>query len=576
MTNSSLPDASQPAHVSRPIATPSTLTRRDFLGAAGVALAGASLAFATPSRGQAQSGRDGTIPTPGKRPNIILVITDQERYPQHWPTDWATNNLPAHNRLLSNGLSFRRFFCNAAMCSPSRATLFTGLYPAQHGVTRTLTVGGTESPEEPPLPLTIQTMGHMLASGGYHVAYRGKFHITKHADGGEPTAEDAAALGFAGWEPTTMANDAGVENFAGGCADWDRQATDQAVAFLSTQTAETTEQQPFALIVGLGNPHDVLAYPLTWDTVDQETGCSNYTGFDFDLGIDLPATVNEDLSTKPSCQAQSLNVYALGLGPVPLPQQKREYVNFYAGLIQQADIQVGRILDAIPAEVRDDTIVIYTSDHGEMGMAHGGLRQKMFNIYEETLNVPLIIHNPKLFPVPQTTDAYGSLIDLMPTLASFALLPDRDHWFFYGRDLTPIVDNPTNSVQNEILFTFDDDQIGQINGIPTTPQGEPLVAYPYYIRCILANDPDGQWKYARYFDPTGVEPEQYEMYQLRDGEGQPVDPNELENLAHEANAKSLSKKYIDKRAELAQRLAALEAERLQPLSHNYLPLVQTS
>jgi choline-sulfatase len=553
-----------------------TLTRRDFLGATGVALVSASLAIANPLGGQTQSPRDGTIPTPGKRPNIIVIITDQERYPQHWPADWMANNLPAHNRLLANGLSFRRFFCNAAMCSPSRATLFTGLHPAQHGVTRTLTVGGTESPEETPLPLNFQTLGHMLATANYHVAYRGKFHLTKHADGGEATTEDAAALGFTGWEPTTMANDAAVENFAGGCPDWDRKATDQAVAFLGTQNAETTEQQPFALIVGLGNPHDVLAYPRTWDTVDQETGCDNYADFDFNLGIELPPTLDEDLTTKPSCQAQSLNVYAVGLGTVLTQQQKRNYVNFYAGLIKLADVQVGRILDAIPAELRDDTIVIYTSDHGEMGMAHGGLRQKMFNIYEETVNVPLIIHNPKLFPAPQTTAAYGSLIDLMPTIASFALVPNRDRWFFHGQDLTPIVADPANAVQHEILFTFDDDQIGQADGIPQTPQGQPLVTYPYYIRCIIAKDADGEWKYARYFDPTGVAPEQYEMYQLRNGNGQPVDPDELDNLAHEVNAKSRLRIYVDKRAELAQRLAALEAARLQPLAQNYLPLVQKS
>ncbi|MBX3013206.1 MAG: sulfatase-like hydrolase/transferase [Caldilineaceae bacterium] len=553
-----------------------TLTRRDFMGAAGVALVGASLAFANPSSGQAQVARGGTIPTPGKQPNIILLITDQERYPRHWPATWAAENLPAHNRLMANGLTFRRFFCNAAMCSPSRATLFTGLHPAQHGVTRTLTVGGTESPEEPPLPLDFQTMGHLLASAGYHVAYRGKFHLTKHADGTEPTTEDAAALGFLGWEATTMANDAAVENFAGGCADWDRITTDQAITFLGTQSEETTAQQPFALIVGLGNPHDVLAYPKTWDAIDEETGCDNYTGFDFDLGIELPPTVHEDLSTKPTSQAQSLLVYAAGLGPVPTPQQKLDYVNFYAGLIKEVDVQVERILDAIPAELRDDTIVIYTSDHGEMGMSHGGLRQKMFNIYEETVNIPLIIHNPKLFPAPQTTDAYGSLIDLMPTLASFASITDQRGWFFHGRDLTPIVEEPTTTVQSEILFTFDDDQIGQINGIPNTPQGDPLVAYPYYIRCIIAHDPDGEWKYARYFDPTGVEPEQYEMYHLYDGEGQPVDPNEETNLAHATRARSLSTFYGDKRAELAQRLALLEAERLQPLSHYYLPVIQKS
>ena len=553
-----------------------TLTRRDFLGVAGAALIGASLALTQPAGSQAQTGQGGTIPVPGQRPNLLLIITDQERHPQHWPANWAAQNLPAHQRLMANGLSFRRFFCNAAMCSPSRATLFTGLYPAQHGVTRTLTYDGTESPKETSLPPTIQTMGHMLVSAGYNAVLKGKWHISKNADGGEPTAADVATLGFTSWEPTNVASDQAVEKFAGGCADWDRKITDQAVAFLATQTAETTAAKPFALVVGLGNPHDVLAYPRTWDTVDEETGCDNYTGFDFDQGIDLPLTVGEELATKPACQADSLNLYAVGMGAVLTQQQKRNYVNFYAGLVKQVDAQVARVLDAIPAALRDNTIVIYTSDHGEMGMAHGGLRQKMFNIYEETVNIPLIIHNPKLFPAPQTTDAYGALIDLMPTLAFLAAVPNRARWFFYGQDLTPLLAEPTASVQQEILFTFDDQEAGQADGIPTNPQGKPLVSQPNHIRCLIAKDADGEWKYARYFDPAGAEPEEYEMYQLRDGAGQPVDPYELENLAHATNAKSHQHAYLDKRAELAQRLAQLEAERLQPLAHNYLPVVQKS
>lgn len=557
-----------------PTASSATLTRRDFLGAAGAAFIGASLAFANSSHSQAQLAPNGTIPVPGKRPNLILIITDQERYPQHWPANWVTKNLPAHNRLLANGLSFRRFFCSASMCSPSRATLFTGLHPAQHGVTRTLTYDGTASAKETPLPPTIQTMGHMLTSAGYHAVYKGKWHISKHADGGEPTAEDVAALGFTGWEPTSVAGDQAIEKFAGGCADWDRKIVDQTVAFLATQTADTTAAKPFALVVGLGNPHDVLAYPRSWDTVDDETGCDNYTGFDFNQGIDLPPTVGENLAAKPACQAESLDLYAIGIGAVPTQQQKRNYVNFYAGLVKEVDSQVGRVLDAIPADVRDNTIVIYTSDHGEMGLAHGGLRQKMFNIYEETVNVPLIIHNAKLFPEPQTTDAYGALIDLMPTIAALANVSNRDRWFFSGQDLTPIVEEPTTSVQNEILFTFDDQDAGQADGIPNTPQGQPMVSQPNHIRCLIANDPDGEWKYARYFDPAGVEPEEYEMYHLRDGAGQPVDPYEQENLTHTANVKSHRRAYLDKRTELAQRLAKLEAERLQPLSSNYLPLVQ--
>ena len=62
------------------------------------------------------------------------MMTDQERFPQYWPAGWADANLPNRKRLADVGLTFTHAFCNTAMCSPSRTTLFTGLYPTQHGV----------------------------------------------------------------------------------------------------------------------------------------------------------------------------------------------------------------------------------------------------------------------------------------------------------------------------------------------------------------------------------------------------------------------------------------------------------
>lgn len=515
------------------------------------------------------------------KPNILFIIDDQERYPRHWPADWADANLPNHKRLSENGLTFRRHFCSAAMCSPSRSTLFTGLHPAQHGVIHTLTEGGTVSDSEPTLPLNLQTMGKMFGSAGYSVVLKGKWHMSKGADGGDPTPEQVAAYGFNEWEPTSVANDTKVENFGGGCANWDEMIADQAVSFLSTQTAAGTADQPFMLTVGLGNPHDVLSYPNTWDEHIDDTTCAlpdNYLDFDFNQGISLPITALEKLDNKPTCQAQARDLMNFKLGSIFSPQRIEEYVNFYAGLVKEVDVQIGRVFDAIPAEIRDNTIVIFTSDHGEMGMAHGTLRQKAFQMYEETVNVPLIIHNPLLFPSAQTTDAYTALIDLMPTLATLAQVPNSDSYTFMGEDLTPLFTQPDQPVQNEILFTFDDIWAASPNGAIINPlTGKEVPNPPKNIRAIFTQDDDGEWKYARYFDVEGVASEQFEMYHLRTGLGLPVDPFEIDNLANEASGRYDDPQIVAKREQLAQRLAALEAERLQPLPmpHVYMPFVSS-
>jgi len=83
-----------------------------------------------------------------KQPDFIFIITDQERATQHFPDNWEADNLKTLTFLKKNGFSFDRAFCNTCMCSPSRSTLFTGTYPAQHKVTQTLTEGGVYSPGE--------------------------------------------------------------------------------------------------------------------------------------------------------------------------------------------------------------------------------------------------------------------------------------------------------------------------------------------------------------------------------------------------------------------------------------------
>ena len=70
-----------------------------------------------------------------RRPNVLVILTDQQRYPRHWPDEpgWLRTLMPNDAELARTGLTFGNAYCNTAMCSPSRATLFTGLYPAEHG-----------------------------------------------------------------------------------------------------------------------------------------------------------------------------------------------------------------------------------------------------------------------------------------------------------------------------------------------------------------------------------------------------------------------------------------------------------
>src|SRR6266571_3716569 len=516
----------------RPLSSSAGLSRRQFVrrAAGGAIAAGAAL-----STTLAQAGTGGAI-GPRIRPNIILIITDQERAPQYWPEGWADANLPNRKRLADHGLTFTRGFCNAAMCSPSRATLFTGLYLTQHGVEHTLTTNGSLSPNEPTLQPTTQNMAKLLASAGYNVQFRGKWHLSKDVTGitDATSADDLEKFGFQGWQPPDSGQDTNPAHFGGGCAPYDSRWANQAADFLRSDAA--TSGQPFALIVSFVNPHDALAYPTGWNAQvgnAQNGYCYNYRDQApacFEQGISFPPTLDENLllNYKPTAQAQSLLLLDYGLGPLSGADDKINYVNFYAYLQKVVDQNIGTVLDALQANpgLYNNTWVIRISDHGEMGLSHGGLRQKLFNAYEETIRVPIVFSNPRYFPNGVQTNALASLIDIMPTLATLANVPNPGQWTFKGHDLTPVITdaiqnpaNPMASVQDSILFMYDDDN-------PGSPNPQSIVREPSHIRCIR----DGRYKYAVYFDPCGQKPPQYELYDLLN------DPQELHNMAHPANA----------------------------------------
>jgi choline-sulfatase len=458
-------------------------------------------------------------------------------------------------RLKEHGLSFERAFCNSCMCSPSRATLFTGLFPAQHGVTETLSFGTAFSPSERVLPRDLPNLATVFAASGYDVAYKGKWHLSKPLrDPDNPAAwqpEDIAVYGFERWDPPDAGENRDVSQFGGGDADndgrimesnGDAAAGEEGVLhYLRTVARET---QPFFLTVSLVNPHDVLAYPRIWQD----------GGYDSDAwlagDVSLPASVDDDLITKPTAQRAFLRMTNLGLGNLPDDAARRNYVNFYANLMKAADAYLVRMLDILEElGLLDDTLIIRTSDHGEMAMAHGGMRQKSFNVYEESLRVPLIFSNPRLFPQPRQSDALVSHVDLLPTLASLLDAPDDARAEWQGADYSALLLDeaaPSVHVQDHVVFTYDDLRCAQ-NVVQLVPPPNRIIS----VR-------EERYKLARYYDGDGVAPDQWEMYDLQE------DPAERSNLAFPDAA--LDSAQVAARKRLTARLEEVTATRLQPLA----------
>jgi arylsulfatase A-like enzyme len=294
------------------------------------------------------------------------------------------------------------------------------------------------------------------------------------------------------------------------------------------------------MIISLVNPHDVLLYPNNYLAAGYDDSWLNGT-------IHIPATVGEALSTKPTVQTEFLAL-TQGLGVLTTPEMKRNYLNFYGNLMKSSDNYLVQILDTLEEmDLLDSTLVIRTADHGEMGLTHGGQRQKNFNFYEESIRIPLVYSNPILYDGPHTSTALVSHVDFLPTIASLFNAPQSARAPWQGKDYSSLILNPAAPpVQDYIVFTYDDYQSGQSGGHYPKP--------PNHIASIR----EERYKLAEYYDADGYKPPQWEMYDLDQ------DPLEVYNLAHDISTQppAIQAEY----ERLRHKLETVKAQRLQPLT----------
>ena len=551
-----------------------------------------------------------------KPQNLVIFIRDQVKPEDLWlPRDWAKENLPTRQWLLNNGLSFENSFTNTAMCSSARATFFTGKFPAQHGLD--LLLSDIENPildSEVQLNPDLPTLGTVLGDLGYDVSFFGKTHLSKTFTtvDGEVVYQDMSEYDFKDWQGPDAGQDMDPKNAGGGYADNDTRFIGEATSWLNNRV-DSGNTKPFAMVVSLVNPHDVLAYPLTWSEGDPNT----YFGYtadmiEGDINI-LPPTVDEQITGsitadgydfagnyKPQIQREWLRAQ-VGAQPLPTNQLKLNYLNFYGNLMKIADAQMGEVISTLAKQGEvNNTMFVSTADHGEMGMSHGGMVQKMFNAYEESIRVPMIWSNPRYFKGGQKSDALVSLIDFLPTVANLygATEDSITSYDLRGVDYSPIIkraarrsslDHKKLDVQSSILYTYDDIYAGQDprGSIPVGSWDHGLLPGPNRLQVARTKD----FKYARYYSGDksyDAKNWQGELYDLRPKGGDyypnadPITgqlnpfkaaPLELRNLDPKAEAlrvlqgekpiatKEQRKAYI----EMSKLLDQLIDDKLQPL-----------
>jgi arylsulfatase A-like enzyme len=267
--------------------------------------------------------------------------------------------------------------------------------------------------------------------------------------------------------------------------------------------------KPFCMFISLVNPHDIGVYPGG----DMKPPAWEQAGYRRDnfanLGIKLPSNYEDDLSTKPKIQKMARDAYDK-FAPLNGAQAQADYVNFYAYLHTVVDKHITTILDTLQESgLADNTIILRIADHGEGGLSHG-MREKAYTVYEEMIHIPLIVHNPKLYPEPLETTAFYDHLNLLPTILDIAGVADAESYGI-GKSIVPVIQDPSKSVQDHTIYSYDD-----LFFLPASAPGG-------HIRAVR----EGDWTYAVYFglDGSGLD---YELYNIKN------DPGQLTNMVHQS------------------------------------------
>ncbi len=346
-----------------------------------------------------------------KAPNILFIQADQMAAPVLPFYGGGVVKAPHIGRLAETGVVFERAYCNTPLCAPSRFSMMSGQYSS--------TIAAYDNAAE--FPSAQPTFAHYLRLLGYRTVLSGKMHFVgaDQLHGFEERLTSDIYPSDFGWTPNWEAPEQHQDYFhtmlsvvdAGVCERSLQIDYDDEVAFHAVRKiydiARDDDDRPFFLLASFTHPHD--PYTITkpyWD---------RYADSEIDLPI-VPALAAEERDPHSRRLHEHCDMDRYDLDEARIRAARHAYY----GAVSYVDDKVSALLQALEASgLRDDTIVIFTSDHGDM-LGERGLWYKM-HFYEFAARVPLVIQAPGRF-APRRVAPPVSLIDLFPTLLDFAAL----------------------------------------------------------------------------------------------------------------------------------------------------------
>ena len=400
-------------------------------------------------------------PTPRPRPNILVVMPDELRADALGCAGHPVFRTPHVDRLAREGVRFAGAYCTSPLCMPARASMISGTSPHNHHVQEN---AGR-------LPADDETYAHLLQRVGYYTAYIGKTHFGSDAPGRDFVGHEAfvRARGFdhvhqvpgplalaktdshltRRWQALGLL-DRYREDYRrraqdGGAAAWPsplplEEFADSYVGARAEDWLRGYDRaQPVLLVVGFGGPHPPFDAPEPYASM-----------YDPDsLPDPLPAA--EPGPWLPDhARERMLAGRARAASPEVARQVARQRMANYGGKITLIDDWTGRLLAALDQRGwADHTLVIFLSDHGEMGGDHGRYHKSVF--YEASVRIPLVLRWPAALPAGRRVDALVEQLDLFATVVEAAGAPPSRRAF--ARSLLPLAAGRPDAAPRDAVFS---------------------------------------------------------------------------------------------------------------------------
>ena len=339
-----------------------------------------------------------------QRPNLVYVFADQLRFDSCGYAGNAKAHTPNIDRLAAESTSFPNAVSVYPMCAPHRASLFTGKYPSSTG----MVINELRTRPDP------DAIGHVLTAEGYRTGYVGKWHLygRDHSPEEQFCPPGPYRLGFDGYWASYNFHHKYYDGFY--YRDTPERIdvegyepdvqTDLALDFLERGR---DDDAPFALFLSYGTPHD------PWEPWNAPDDCNRL--FE-DVGFPDPPNY-ADGSAEYWNPTMTREWWMTKWKPY-----REQYRRVYHAMMANLDWNLGRLLSGLEQMgLSQDTIVVFTSDHGEMFGAHGRIAKNTF--YEEAARIPFLVRWPDHVPAGATSDACLNTPDIMPTLLGLMDLP---------------------------------------------------------------------------------------------------------------------------------------------------------